>query len=119
MVKVLRSFVRGPLEPHVAGFVIKELAPRSLALAGLASALRIAETCPLILPIHRDLDGLREDARRFDAPMEAPEWADDPRFRTFGAGEPGAARGAEQRPGAGRSSNRTNRRSACRRRRRE
>ena len=24
--------------------------------------LRIAETCPLILPIHRDLDGLREDA---------------------------------------------------------
>jgi adenylosuccinate synthase len=25
-------------------------------------ALRIAETCPLILPIHRDLDALREDA---------------------------------------------------------
>jgi adenylosuccinate synthase len=24
--------------------------------------LRVAETCPLILPIHRDLDGLREDA---------------------------------------------------------
>src|SRR5216110_1005676 len=24
--------------------------------------LRIAETCPLILPIHRDLDALREDA---------------------------------------------------------
>jgi len=26
------------------------------------NVLRIAETCPLILPIHRDLDGLREDA---------------------------------------------------------
>ena len=27
-----------------------------------AEILRVAETCPLILPIHRDLDGLREDA---------------------------------------------------------
>ena len=27
--------------------------------------LQIAETCPLILPIHRDLDGLREDASEF------------------------------------------------------
>jgi adenylosuccinate synthase len=27
--------------------------------------LRIAETCPLILPFHRDLDGLREDASDF------------------------------------------------------
>ncbi|WP_454886428.1 adenylosuccinate synthase [Sphingomonas oryzagri] len=27
-----------------------------------ASNLQIAETCPLILPFHRDLDGLREDA---------------------------------------------------------
>lgn len=27
--------------------------------------LRIAETCPLILPFHRDLDGLREDASAF------------------------------------------------------
>ncbi len=26
--------------------------------------LRLAETCPLILPFHRDLDGLREDAQR-------------------------------------------------------
>ena len=24
----------------------------------------LAETCPLILPIHRDLDALREDAQR-------------------------------------------------------
>ncbi len=27
--------------------------------------LQIADTCPLILPIHRDLDGLREDASEF------------------------------------------------------
>ncbi|MFM2099525.1 MAG: hypothetical protein RLZZ366_1064, partial [Pseudomonadota bacterium] len=27
--------------------------------------LHIAETCPLILPFHRDLDGLREDASEF------------------------------------------------------
>jgi adenylosuccinate synthase len=27
--------------------------------------LQLAETCPLILPLHRDLDGLREDASEF------------------------------------------------------
>ena len=27
--------------------------------------LQVAETCPLILPLHRDLDGLREDASEF------------------------------------------------------
>ena len=38
---------------------------RSIAAQGLAitpDVLMIAETCPLILPIHRDLDALREDA---------------------------------------------------------
>jgi adenylosuccinate synthase len=35
---------------------------RELGVAVTPDVLRIAETCPLILPIHRDLDALREDA---------------------------------------------------------
>jgi adenylosuccinate synthase len=35
---------------------------RELGVAVTPDVLMIAETCPLILPIHRDLDALREDA---------------------------------------------------------
>jgi adenylosuccinate synthase len=35
---------------------------RGQGVAVTPTILRIAETCPLILPIHRDLDALREDA---------------------------------------------------------
>src|SRR6478609_6533762 len=35
---------------------------RELGVEVTPEILRIAETCPLILPIHRDLDALREDA---------------------------------------------------------
>jgi len=35
---------------------------RDQGVAVSPDTLRIADTCPLILPIHRDLDGLREDA---------------------------------------------------------
>jgi adenylosuccinate synthase len=35
---------------------------RAQGVAVTPEVLRIAETCPLILPIHRDLDALREDA---------------------------------------------------------
>ena len=35
---------------------------RELGVEVTPDILRIAETCPLILPIHRDLDALREDA---------------------------------------------------------
>jgi len=35
---------------------------REQGVAVSPETLRIADTCPLILPIHRDLDGLREDA---------------------------------------------------------
>ena len=35
---------------------------RGLGVAVTPDVLMIAETCPLILPIHRDLDALREDA---------------------------------------------------------
>jgi adenylosuccinate synthase len=35
---------------------------RDMGIAVTPEVLRIAETCPLILPIHRDLDALREDA---------------------------------------------------------
>ncbi|MFL6733595.1 MAG: adenylosuccinate synthase [Sphingomicrobium sp.] len=35
---------------------------REQGVAVTPDVLMIAETCPLILPIHRDLDGLREDA---------------------------------------------------------
>ena len=35
---------------------------RGQGVAVTPAILRIAETCPLILPIHRDLDALREDA---------------------------------------------------------
>lgn len=44
----------------------KELAKlRGQGLTITPNNLRIAETCPLILPFHRDLDGLREDASDF------------------------------------------------------
>src|SRR6476469_2870374 len=35
---------------------------REQGVAVTPEVLRLAETCPLILPIHRDLDALREDA---------------------------------------------------------
>jgi adenylosuccinate synthase len=35
---------------------------RDMGISVTPEVLRIAETCPLILPIHRDLDALREDA---------------------------------------------------------
>ena len=35
---------------------------RGQGVAVTPETLQIAETCPLILPLHRDLDGLREDA---------------------------------------------------------
>jgi len=35
---------------------------RAQGVAVTPEVLRVAETCPLILPIHRDLDALREDA---------------------------------------------------------
>ena len=39
---------------------VAKLQARGLAIA--PESLKVAETCPLILPLHRDLDGLREDA---------------------------------------------------------
>ena len=64
--------VRGTLSVIGNGVVLdpwhlrEELA--KLAAQGVAitpDKLQIAETCPLILPFHRDLDGLREDASEF------------------------------------------------------
>ena len=39
---------------------VAKLQARGLAIT--PDTLKVAETCPLILPLHRDLDGLREDA---------------------------------------------------------
>ncbi|WP_442680589.1 adenylosuccinate synthase [Sphingomonas sp. ASY06-1R] len=39
---------------------VAKLAARGLTIS--PETLQVAETCPLILPFHRDLDGLREDA---------------------------------------------------------
>ncbi len=39
---------------------VGKLSARGLPIS--PDTLRVAETCPLILPLHRDLDGLREDA---------------------------------------------------------
>jgi len=39
---------------------VAKLAARGLSIT--PDTLQVAETCPLILPFHRDLDGLREDA---------------------------------------------------------
>jgi adenylosuccinate synthase len=48
------------LDPWALKAEIERIAGQGLAVT--PDVLRIAETCPLILPIHRDLDGLREDA---------------------------------------------------------
>jgi adenylosuccinate synthase len=63
------GIVRGKLSVIGNGVVLDPWALRTevgrLAEQGVAvtpEVLRIADTCPLILPIHRDLDALREDA---------------------------------------------------------
>ncbi|MEO7634634.1 MAG: adenylosuccinate synthetase, partial [Sphingomicrobium sp.] len=48
------------LDPWALQAEIEKLSGQGIAIS--PEVLRIAETCPLILPIHRDLDGLREDA---------------------------------------------------------
>ncbi len=48
------------LDPWALQAEIEKLAGQGIAIS--PDVLRIAETCPLILPIHRDLDALREDA---------------------------------------------------------
>jgi adenylosuccinate synthase len=63
------GIVRGTLSIIGNGVVLDPWALRDeiakLTAQGLTITpdnLQVAETCPLILPIHRDLDGLREDA---------------------------------------------------------
>ena len=63
------GIVRGTLSVIGNGVVLDPWAFQSevekLAAQGIAITpdnLQVAETCPLILPIHRDLDALREDA---------------------------------------------------------
>ena len=48
------------LDPWALKSEIEKIAAQGLAIT--PDVLMIAETCPLILPIHRDLDALREDA---------------------------------------------------------
>src|SRR6202008_3942828 len=48
------------LDPWALKAEIEKIAGQGLTIT--PDVLRIAETCPLILPIHRDLDALREDA---------------------------------------------------------
>ena len=48
------------LDPWALKAEIEKLAGQGLTIT--PDVLMIAETCPLILPIHRDLDALREDA---------------------------------------------------------
>ena len=48
------------LDPWALKAEIEKLSGQGVAIT--PDVLRIAETCPLILPIHRDLEGLREDA---------------------------------------------------------
>jgi len=48
------------LDPWALKSEIEKLAAQGVAIK--PDVLMIAETCPLILPIHRDLDALREDA---------------------------------------------------------
>ena len=48
------------LDPWALKAEIEKIAAQGLAIT--PDVLMIAETCPLILPIHRDLDALREDA---------------------------------------------------------
>jgi len=48
------------LDPWALKAEVEKLAAQGIVIT--PDVLRIAETCPLILPIHRDLDALREDA---------------------------------------------------------
>ena len=48
------------LDPWAFKTEVEKIAGQGVAVT--PDVLRIAETCPLILPLHRDLDGLREDA---------------------------------------------------------
>jgi adenylosuccinate synthase len=48
------------LDPWALKSEVERIAGQGIAIT--PEVLRIAETCPLILPIHRDLDALREDA---------------------------------------------------------
>ncbi len=48
------------LDPWALKAEVEKIAGQGIAIT--PQVLRIAETCPLILPIHRDLDALREDA---------------------------------------------------------
>ena len=48
------------LDPWALKAEIEKLSAQGIAIT--PDVLMIAETCPLILPIHRDLDALREDA---------------------------------------------------------
>ena len=50
------------LDPWALKAEIERIAAQGVAIT--PDVLMIAETCPLILPIHRDLDALREDAQR-------------------------------------------------------
>ncbi len=48
------------LDPWALKAEVEKLSAQGVVIT--PDVLRIAETCPLILPIHRDLDALREDA---------------------------------------------------------
>jgi adenylosuccinate synthase len=48
------------LDPWALKAEVEKIAAQGIQVT--PDVLRIAETCPLILPIHRDLDALREDA---------------------------------------------------------
>ena len=48
------------LDPWALKAEVEKIAGQGIAVT--PDVLRIAETCPLILPIHRDLDAMREDA---------------------------------------------------------
>jgi len=48
------------LDPWALKAEVERIAGQGIAVT--PEVLRLAETCPLILPLHRDLDGLREDA---------------------------------------------------------
>ncbi len=48
------------LDPWALKAEVEKIAEQGIEIT--PDVLRIAETCPLILPIHRDLDALREDA---------------------------------------------------------
>jgi adenylosuccinate synthase len=48
------------LDPWALKTEVEKIAAQGIAVT--PDVLRVAETCPLILPIHRDLDAMREDA---------------------------------------------------------